>query len=51
MLCKQLKEILIALPGENEPANAAICCKKDSRPEHFLTAMIIFSCENELAFH
>lgn len=46
---KQLKELLIALLGENEPVNTAIFCAKDSRPEHFLTAMIIFSCENELA--
>lgn len=46
---KQLKELLIALLGENEPVNTAICCEEHSRPEHFLAAMIIFSCENELA--
>lgn len=48
--CERLKEILIALLGENEPVNAAICCAKDSRPERFLlAAMIIWSRENELA--
>lgn len=48
--CERLKEILIALLGENEPVNAAICCAKDSRPERFLlAAMIVWSRENELA--